>query len=204
MRRNRMQKQPACRLLLVRHPMADGHGRFQGQRDVPLTAEGRRQLPGLLRKLSHYSIDAVYSSDLARTLTTAEVAARKLGIQCESRRGLREMAFGCWQGMSWEQIEKRYPRLAARWMKEFPRYRIPRAERFDEFVKRVTKELRAIVSANRGKCALVVTHAGVIRVAVARALGIQLRHLFRIGVDSCRVSVIDYFERDVLVWCVNG
>ncbi len=89
------------------------------------------------RKLSRFPIRAVYSSDLCRAQATAEAAALELGVKIEMRSGLREMHFGCWQGMSWKQIVRRYPRLSALWIKRFPRQQIPGAERFDQFMKRV-------------------------------------------------------------------
>jgi broad specificity phosphatase PhoE len=201
---NRTIARGVCRLVLVRHAIAEGEGRFQGQRDVSLTLEGRRQLRELVRKLSRYPIRAVYSSDLRRARATAEAAAREAGVKLEMRRGLREMHFGCWQGMSWKQIAGRYPRLAVLWMKHFPRQPIPGAERFGEFVRRVRREMRDLVAANQGRCVLVVTHAGVIRVVLAHALGMRVRNLFRVALSPCAVNVIDYFRDCVLVWCVNG
>ena len=175
-----------CRLVLVRHAIAEGDGRFQGQRDVPLTVEGHRQLGELVRKLSRYPIRAVYSSDLCRAQATAETAAHELGLEIEIRSGLREMHFGSWQGMSWKQIAKRYPRLSALWIKRFPRQQIPGAERFDQFVRRVQREIRNLIAVNRGLCVLAVTHAGVIRVALARALGMLRSKSISIGARSMR------------------
>src|SRR5580700_8669033 len=92
---NRTIARGVCRLVLVRHAIAEGDGRFQGQRNVPLTLEGRRQLRELVRKLSRYPIRAAYSSDLRRARATAEAAACEAGVKLEMRRGLREMHFGC-------------------------------------------------------------------------------------------------------------
>jgi hypothetical protein len=97
--------------------------------------------------------------------------------------GLREMHFGAWEGLSWKQIVHRHPRLAQRWANRFPYSQIPSAERFEHFVQRVRREVREIVQMNWGRCVLVVTHAGVIRVALANALGMRMKHLFRIAVN---------------------
>ncbi|HEY2647191.1 MAG TPA: histidine phosphatase family protein [Candidatus Acidoferrales bacterium] len=193
-----------CRIVLVRHALAGGDGRFQGQLDVPLTAKGRRQLSNLTGKLSRYPIRAVYSSDLRRAQATAEATARKLGVKLEMRSGLREMHFGSWQGMSWKQIARRHPRLSALWITRFPRQQIPGAECFDKFVRRVRNEMRELIAVSQGLCVLAVTHAGVIRVALATALGMQVRNLFRLALDPCSISVIDYFREGVVVRCING
>lgn len=193
-----------CRLVLVRHAAARASGCFQGQRDVPLTAVGLRQLPGLVRKLSQYRIQAVYSSDLARARVTAAAVAREFKKQVESRPGLREMHFGNWQGLSWKLIAKRFPRLSRLWMQRFPRQPIPGAECFSHFKKRVEREWRDIVAANPRRCILVVTHAGFIRVVLASALGMPERNLFRVAQDPCAINVIDHFCDGMLVRCING
>jgi broad specificity phosphatase PhoE len=193
-----------CRLVLVRHAIAEGDGRFQGQRAVPLTAKGRRQLSELVEKLSRYRIHAVYSSDLCRAQATAEAVVGELGVKFEMHGALREMHFGCWQGLSWRQIATRYPRLSALWVKRFPRQQIPGAERFDQFVRRVRREILNLIAVNQGLCVLAVMHAGVIRVALARALGMRVRNLFQLALDPCAVNVIDYFQDGALVRSVNG
>jgi len=194
----------ACRLVLVRHAIAQGNGRFQGHRDVPLTAEGRRQLSDLIPRLARHQIKAIYSSDLLRARATAAIAAREFFVTVETRPHLREMHFGQWQGLSWQQIAERYPRLANLWVKRFPHQPIPGAECFNDFVKRVRRELSTLVAASQDRCVLVVTHAGVIRVALASALGMQFHDLFRLALDPCAVNVIDCFQDGFLVRGVNG
>ena len=83
-----------CRILLVRHAVAEGSGRFHGYTDVPLAAAARQQLRVLVRKISRYPVQAVYSSDLRRAHATARVVARTSGSEVVVRPGLREMHFG--------------------------------------------------------------------------------------------------------------
>lgn len=203
-RRDKLVADKACRLVLVRHALAQGDGRFQGQRDVPLTAAGRRQLRVLVDKLEHYSVDGVYCSDLSRARATAVALARRFEVGVEIRPNLREMHFGRWEGLSWTQVLQRFPRIARAWLTESPQPRIPGGEPFTNFKKRVAQELLGIVAANRGRCVVVVTHAGVIRMALGKALGIKDRNLFRITQAPCAVNVIDYFRGGVIVRCVNG
>ena len=193
-----------CRLILVRHSTCEGNGRFQGQRDVPLTAVGRKQITGLARRLAPYPIRAIYSSDLLRARQTADPVAEKLGLPVDTRAGLREMDFGCWQGLSWRQITRRFPKDASSWVQRFPHHAIAGAERFSDFKKRVDGEVNRIVRANKRRCVLVVTHGGVIRIILAGALGIPDRNLIQLAQDHCAVNVIDYFRDGVVVGCMNG
>jgi alpha-ribazole phosphatase len=193
-----------CRLLLVRHATAEGDGRFQGQRDVSLTSAGRRELRLLWDKCSRHPVRAVYSSDLRRASQTADAVARQFGLSVEIRPELREMHFGQWEGLSWSQIVRRWPRLAFFWIERFPRQPIPGAEPLQQFQKRVAAGIREIVAANRGQCALIITHAGVIRFTLGKVLGLPARNLFRLAQDSCAMNVIDYLEEGAIVRCING
>ncbi len=194
----------ACRLIWVRHAPPDGEGLFLGQSDVPLSTRGRRQLPRLVEKISRYQVQAIYSSDLRRALATAAAISRKLGMKVQRRPGLREIHFGAWEGLTWKQITERFPEAACGWMENFPRQPIPQGEEFRRFKARVRRELRRMVTANSGGCAIVVTHAGVIRAALASALGMPDRNLFRIASDFGAMSVIDYFSGSAVVRCMNG
>jgi broad specificity phosphatase PhoE len=192
-----------CRVVLVRHAAAEGQGRFLGQQDAPLSAIGRRLLPALVDKLRHHAIDAIYCSDLSRTRATAAAIARRRGLAVESRPRFRERYFGRWEGLSWDEVSERFPGLAKRWLTRRS-LAAPGGEPMTRFKKRVTQELKRIVATNPGRSVVVVTHAGVIRVAVGSALGLDDRNLSRIAQPRCAVNVIDYFRRGAIVRCING
>jgi broad specificity phosphatase PhoE len=82
-------------------------------------------------------------------------------------------------------------RLASLWIERFPHQPIPGAER-RQFQKRIAGGIREIVAANRGQCALIITHAGVIRFTLGKVLGLPARNLFRLAQDSCAMNIIDY------------
>jgi len=194
----------ACRILLIRHAVAEGNGRFQGHTDVPLAPAAGPQLRLLVRKISRYPIQAIYSSDLQRAHATAKAVARRLGSEVILRPGLREIHFGRWEGLSWRQVARRFPRLSRVWLTRFPQYPIPGAERFAAFKTRVTRELDEIVTTNTGSCVAMVTHAGVVRLILAGALGVPDRNLFRMALNPGALSVIDVFRDSAIVQLVNG
>jgi len=193
-----------CTLVLVRHAASEGGRTFVGQQDEPLSEAGHRQLKELLRKLSVFRFHAVFASDLKRALETARLVARRQNLEIQIRPGLREMYFGRWEGLTWKQIRKREPRATDLWMRNFPSQPIRGAELFPRFKKRVKSELKAIVDANRGRCVLVVTHAGVIRVALADALDMKDQNIFRLAQDPCALNVVEHFSDGVTVRCVNA
>jgi broad specificity phosphatase PhoE len=193
-----------CRVVLVRHASAEGQGDFLGQRDAPLSLLGHRQLPALVTSLRRYAVDAIYCSDLSRAKATAMELARRRGITPDVRAQLREMHFGRWEGLSWDQVAEQFPVLARRWISGRASPAVPGGELMAHFKKRVTQELQRIVSARPGQCVVVVTHAGVIRVAIGAALGLTDRNLSRVAQPPCAVNVIDYFRGGVIVRCING
>jgi alpha-ribazole phosphatase len=98
------------RLILVRHGETDWNveGRYQGQSDVPLNANGLAQAEALAGQLRGESFAAIYSSDLARASQTAEVLAGGSGATVHYDPRLREIDQGEWEGLLLKEIETRY------------------------------------------------------------------------------------------------
>jgi broad specificity phosphatase PhoE len=113
------------------------------------------------------------------------------------------MHFGRWEGLSWRQIAHRFPQHSRLWLRHFPHHPSPDGERFDVFKRRVTRELREILAMNGGRCVALVTHAGVVRLMLCRALGVPDRRCFRIAVDLSALSVIDVSSKSAVVSVMN-
>jgi alpha-ribazole phosphatase/probable phosphoglycerate mutase len=158
-------------LLLIRHAETDMAGTFCGHSDPELNARGRIQLSELINRLRMENIGAVYTSDLRRAHTTGMAIAEAFHVDCHERSALREIDFGRWEGITWEEIERRDDVYARRWIAEYPRLPAPDGESFRDFERRVLNEVKSLsleaeVAEHR---IAVVTHAGVLR-TVLRAL----------------------------------
>jgi len=88
-------------LLFIRHAETEMAGRFCGHSDPPVNGRGHRQIEALLDVLRDESIDAIYTSDLERSLTTAKAIAERFQLSTIAVPGLREIYFGDWEGLSW-------------------------------------------------------------------------------------------------------
>jgi len=192
-----------CRVILVRHTTAEGQGRFQGQNDVALSNAGRQELKALVEKCAAHPVQALYSSDLRRTRETVDALAGRFGLKVELCPELREIHFGEWEGLSWKQVVRRHPQLAQLWLERFPTQPVPGAEPFGAFQRRIAAAMRKLVAANQGKCVLLVTHAGVIRCVLGRAMGLPARNVFRLAQDPGAVNIIDYFPGGAMVRGIN-
>lgn len=158
-------------LLFIRHAETDLAGRFCGQSNPLVNERGFRQIEELLETLRAESIDAVYSSDLSRSVTTADAIGRTFGVSPITVPGLREINFGEWEGLSWAQIENRDLAYARRWSEAYPNLPAPGGEPFEAFQSRVLAEIDRLLVISSLKCAAVVTHAGVLRVVLRSRCG---------------------------------
>jgi len=162
----------SCRVILVRHAHTGMAGRFCGQSDPPLSEQGRAQLPGLAEELAQYPLTHVFSSDLLRSRETANFIAAKTGLTVELLSGLRELGFGEWEGLDWDEVSARDREYAEQWMKRYPRLPAPGGEDFGSFRERVRNSFAELAAEIHGGCAAVVTHAGVIRVLMLDLLNL--------------------------------
>jgi alpha-ribazole phosphatase/probable phosphoglycerate mutase len=163
-------------LLFIRHAETNMAGTFCGHSDPPVNAAGRRQIQKLVEALRNEPIAAVYTSDLQRAAATARALAEFFSIPCIVRRALREIDFGRWEGLTWNEIEKLDLPYATRWLDEFPQLPAPGGESFEIFEARVRRETGYLLSLSepgltqtKSSLIAVVTHAGVMR-AVLRTL----------------------------------
>ncbi|MFZ0312344.1 MAG: histidine phosphatase family protein [Candidatus Korobacteraceae bacterium] len=164
MSRSRKSASPArCTLVLVRHAHTGMAGRFCGHSNPPLSAQGRAQLSDLNRRLRAFSLDHVFSSDLERARQTAESVAQRRNLPVHALVSLRELAFGSWEGLDWEQVVARNSAFAQQWLDLSPSLAAPEGEEFEDFRKRIHAAMEQIANQVQNGCALVVTHAGVIR-----------------------------------------
>src|SRR5271165_4550090 len=125
----------------IRHAETEMAGRFCGQSDPDLNAQGRTQLAALRGLLSAETIDGVYSSDLRRARSTAHAIAATRNIPLTLRPALREIDFGRWEGLSWGQIEQMDPEYARRWVDAYPQLPAPAGESFQAFEARILEEV---------------------------------------------------------------
>lgn len=160
-------------LVLIRHAETDLARKFCGHSDPGLNAVGLHLLSSLAQELAPLGISSILSSDLRRASGTATALAERLRVPVEFRPGLREIHFGLWEGLSWEEVEQQYPNEARLWMREFPMRPAPGGEAYRDFVARVENEFTKIINYQSAKSATpaVVTHRGVMQCALTRFFG---------------------------------
>jgi probable phosphoglycerate mutase len=168
-------------LWMVRHgeSLANTGGKLSGWSDVPLSERGEEQALALKPLLEGRDFDRVWSSDLARALTTARLA---FGEPAADER-LREMNFGRLEGRRWDEIDET-DRDA---IMEFVDYRAPGGESIADLRGRVLDWVGDLPDGRH----LVFSHGGVIRMLTGT---IGHDRFLRNGA----LVVVDYFARKIL------
>ena len=159
-------------LICVRHGRTawNADRRFQGQTDIPLDDEGLAQARALAAHLGGERFDRAYTSDLVRARATAETIVAGRAGSLIALPELREMHFGQWEGLTWDEIVARWPELDVANEKIPMYYTAEGGESWDELGTRVEAALRRVTSEMQpDDRALIVCHAGVLH-AIVRVL----------------------------------
>ncbi len=188
---------------LVRHGETDWNttGRTQGHVDVPLNATGRRQAELLAKRLDGVDFTAIYSSDLARTLESAQLIAAGRDTAIATDPDLREFAYGIWEGLTMAEIEARHPgALAERIDAGNQTFAAPGGENTAQLLARVRYFCERVAKRHDPlDDVLIVAHGGSIRALVVCLLDLADADFWRFQVDCTGLAVIsDYFGSRVL------
>jgi len=182
------------RLFLLRHGETDfSHSRrYCGSLDISLNAHGHAQAELVAGSLKGKFFDAVYTSDLCRTVETAQIVFP--GVPVIQQSCFREMTFGILEGLTYEEAVHQHLDIYQRWLEDPWEVSLPGAEIFEVFFRRVMEGLRAIVKANPGRSIALVSHGGPIRVILSQALERGFQEFWSIRQDTAALNVIDYHE----------
>jgi broad specificity phosphatase PhoE len=165
--------------------------RIQGQLDPPLSEEGRNQAARLGRRLSGRQFAGFYSSDLKRAFETSKLIGEAVGIVPIPMPELREIYLGEWEGLNTQEIAVRFPQAWTGWTAEPDWDLVPGGEGSAAFEARVEASVDAIFQRHQQGDVLVVTHGGVIQIALHHAVGRPGRGIFAFRIDNTSISVIE-------------
>jgi alpha-ribazole phosphatase len=184
----------STRLILIRHGQT--HWNYQKRHcsftDIGLNEKGRIQAKRLSKRLDREKIHKVYSSDMKRALQFAKIVFKNTAP--EARAELREMNFGIFEGLTYQEIMKNYPEIYQKWLGNPLEVAIPKGESLNSLARRVRKILTKILFCNRNRAIVIVTHAGPIRVILCDILKLGLKEIFKIQPDLASISIIEFVK----------
>ncbi|HZD61054.1 MAG TPA: histidine phosphatase family protein [Anaerolineae bacterium] len=153
------------RLYLVRHGETELNRQFRfiGRTDVGLSSIGREQAMTLADRLKKEDITAVYSSNLRRAIQTAETIAQPLSVAVKQIADLREIDFGNWEGMTYDEIDIADHEHFHAWIADQTVVPIPGGESWQHFEHRVKNAIMSVIMDEREGNIIVVSHGGPIK-----------------------------------------
>lgn len=167
--------QCAARVFVARHGEADYESEQLSDAGGWLTTLGREQARVLAESVEGERIARVWTSDLSRAVQTGEIVAARLGVDVIVRKGLREFGVGDAAGTTGDPDP--FAETFAAWLDGDLAARIPGAESGTEVVERYEAVLDEIADSHRGESVLVVSHGGVMCMALsALARNLTLSH----------------------------
>lgn len=178
--------QCAARVFVARHGEADYESDLLSDAGGWLTPLGREQARGLAESMAGERIARVWTSDMARAVQTGEIVAARLGTDVVVRTGLREFGVGDAAGTTGEPDP--FAQTFASWLDGDLTARIPGAESGHDVVERYRAVLDEIADSHRGESVLVVSHGGVMCMALsALARNLSLSHSRDLPMPHCGV-----------------
>jgi len=183
---------PSTRLFLIRHAEVEARyqGVFGGVVDMDLSPRGRQQAQALADYLRRVRFDAVYASPMKRVQQTlAPVAANGIPAALV-RPEFREMDFGIWTGLAWEETQTRFGISAWSWLDQIETGAIPKAETGEMVRARVEPTLHALLRSHSGQGIAIFCHGGIIRVILSILLQMPLPRTAMFEVDYASVTQV--------------
>ena len=186
--------QAFTRIYLMRHgEVINPRRAYYGQDDVPLSEQGKRQSIQAAQGLAEAGISVIISSDLSRCRFLADALSEVTGVEARLTAELREVNFGKWTGLTWDEIEEQYPGAFKQRMKDLEGFRPPGGENLSDLQNRITARIRREVSQNPLDTIAVVAHGGANRVFLATMLGMPLSRIFSLDQGHACTNIIDIF-----------
>ena len=181
------------KFLVVRHGFSQSNldGTFTGHIDAPLADLGVEQ-GKLVSDFIHknYKIDAIYSSDLSRAVSTIKPLADSLNIPIIKCKNLREIYGGVWEGKTIAKIKELYASDYDKWCNYTEDMRATEGESMKEVMQRSKNALLDIASKNQGKTVVVATHGGLIKGLQGALMGLSVGELKDIDY-VCNASIME-------------
>ena len=190
----------SVRLILIRHGVTSWNlaGRYQGRTDTPLCAAGMAQVQEAGAALRHAGASLLLTSPLQRARASAYAISECLGsIPCHIEERLIEVGFGEWEGLTQDEIRRRWPALLRDWKRSPQSVRFPGGEGLSDGLRRLEDLLLhpPWVASAAPRCVIAVTHTGPIRLARLCADERPLAHYRQVAVQEGAAHEFDWDPR---------
>lgn len=194
------------KIILVRHGLTlwNGERKIQGHSDVELAPEGIEQAKLLAENFPLENISAVYSSDLNRAKTTAEILAQKFNLPVQLEKNLREANWGDWEGKKLSEIENADPVNYEKFFRNPEEVQISNAETFAQLQARAFSAFKKIIAAHPDENIIIVAHGAINRTILCSILEIPLKKMWALSQFNTAVNILRFDDGYFTVELING
>ena len=182
------------RIYLIRHAEAEGnlYRIAHGQYDSLITPRGYRQIAALSKRFEDIPVDAVYSSDLFRTKTTASAIYKPKGLELRPRSDLREIHIGIWEDVRWVDLARCHNEMLQNLGRRMDIWKVPGAETAEEVQKRMLGAVYDMAEKHPGETVAAFSHGMAIRILLSKLEGHSLSEFYKTrNGDNTAVSLIE-------------
>ncbi len=171
---------------------ASQKGVYSGTLDPDLTPAGCQMAEDFADAYKSLPWAAVFSSPLRRAVATAKPICEAIGIQMRLKKGLKEIAFGQWEGKTPEDVNLEFHDDYVRWLTD-PGWNAPTGgEKAIDIARRSSLALEEIENTCASGNVLVVSHKATIQIMLCSLLGIDVgRFRDRISMPVASISIME-------------
>ncbi|MCP4650506.1 MAG: histidine phosphatase family protein [PVC group bacterium] len=190
-------------LFLIRHAETDcnKNKRYCSFTDVGLNEKGKEQASALQDKMKDFSVDEIFCSPYQRTQETANLIFPETELEMDP--ALRELNFGKWEGLNYDEIVQNYGDLYSQWLFDPYLNKPPQGEALGEVEDRVFDFLQRIYKQYGEKKIACVSHAGPLKVMICQLLNKGKKDFWKFSVSNASVSYFKCDEKGVLSYNIN-
>lgn len=187
---------------LIRHAEAEGnlYRRCHGHYDATITDRGYRQIAALAKRLAGERIDAAYSSDLTRTMTTALAVTRVHGLPLRTTAELREFGVGVWEDRTWAWLARFDRAHLVTFNTDLGAWQVEGGERMADVRARMLRALERIIAAHPNETVAVFSHGMALRTLIGTLQGLSDAEIDRTGhAENTAVTKLEADGRGIRV-----
>ena len=188
-----------CKIIFIRHGATiytDQNRLYDIDDDPPINEKGKKEMEKITSwlKASNSNIDMIYTSSPLRSIQSARILSKSFRQDFEILDNLYERRAGIWGGLTFKQIEEKYPDMFEQYHKNPCDFLQEGGETTINVNNRVKETLDLVVKDNFQKRVIIIAPSGVIQSAISLAIGIPPKYQARIYIPTGSATQINYYK----------
>lgn len=194
------------KLILVRHALTvdNQKSRLSGHIDSSVSEEGKEQIDKITNYLKDFDIDKIYTTTSSRTKDTVKKLSELKSIEIIEKESLKEISFGDFEGLTFKEIENRYPEEFQDMIKKGYEYKYPNGESLIDSYNRVCTELDNIISDCDNQTILICSHGGTIRNIITYLISNSYKYHWNFKIDNGSVTILEVQDGFTVITAMNN